>query len=151
MGKRWTQKETDTLREMYQTSHIDTICETLNRTRYQVYERARRINLKRPDEWRIQMCPYPKSTATQFKKGHKAWNKGMKLGSDFGGKQTQFKKGHPTWNKGMKLGSDFGGKETQFKKGQVPHNKLPEDLREITKQLSRLKKNIKTRERYAER
>ena len=127
MGKRWTQKETDILREMYQTSHIDTICDTLNRTRYQVYERARRINLKRPNEWRVQMCPYPKSTATQFKKGHKAWNKGMKLGSDFGGKQTQ------------------------FKKGQVPHNKLPEDLREITKQLSRLKKNIKTRERYAER
>ena len=127
MGKHWTQKETDILREMYQTSHIDTICDTLNRTRYQVYERARRINLKRPDEWRIQMCPYPKSTATQFKKGHKAWNKGMKLGSD------------------------FGGKETKFKKGQVPHNRLPEDLREITKQLSRLKKNIKTRERYAER
>ena len=127
MGKHWTQKETDILREMYQTSHIDTICDTLNRTRYQVYERARRINLKRPDEWRIQMCPYPKSTETQFKKGHQ------------------------TWNKGMKLGSDFGGKQTQFKKGQVPHNKLPEDLREITKQLSRLKKNIKTRERYAER
>ena len=127
MGKRWTQKETDILREMYLTSHIDTICDTLNRTRYQVYERARRINLKRPNEWRVQMCPFPKSTATQFKKGMTAWNKGMKLGSD------------------------FGGKETQFKKGQVPHNKLPEDLREVTKQLSRLKKNIKTRERYAER
>ena len=98
MGKHWNKKETDTLREMYLTSHIDTICDTLNRTRYQVYERARRIKLKRPDEWRIQMCPYPKSTATQFKKGHQ------------------------TWNKGMKLGSDFGGKETQFKKGQVPHN-----------------------------
>ena len=127
MGKHWTKKETDTLREMYQTSHIDTICDTLNRTRYQVYERARRINLKRPNEWRAKHCPFPRNTSTQFKQGHQ------------------------TWNKGMKLGSDFGGKETQFKKGQVPHNKLPEDLREITKQLSRLKKNIKTREHYAER
>ena len=127
MGKHWTQKETDILREMYETSHIDVICDTLNKTRCQVYDKARRIKLKRPNEWRVQMCPYPKSTATQFKKGMTAWNKGMKLGSD------------------------FGGKATQFKKGQVPHNKLPKELREITKQLSRLKKNIKQRERYAAR
>jgi hypothetical protein len=39
---------------------------------------------------------------------------------------------------------------TRFKKGMIPHNKLPDELREITKQLSRLKKNIKEREkRYA--
>lgn len=128
MGKHWTQNETDKLREMYLTSHIDVICDTLNKTRCQVYDRAKRINLKRPNEWRAKHCPFPRNTSTQFKKGMTAWNKGMKLGSG------------------------FGGKETQFKKGQVPHNKLPEELREVTKQLSRLNKNIKEREkRYAQR
>ena len=35
--------------------------------------------------------------------------------------ESQFKKGHKPWNKGMK-GLDIGGKETQFKKGTVPPN-----------------------------
>lgn len=34
---------------------------------------------------------------TQFKKGHRSWNKGMK-GINTGGKQTQFKKGQKSWN-----------------------------------------------------
>lgn len=127
MGKHWTPKETDTLREMYQTSHIDVICDTLNKTRHQVYQRAKKIGLKRPNEWRVKMCPIPRCEKTQFKKGHQAWNKGKKLGSG------------------------YGGVDTQFKKGQVPHNKLPEELKEVTKQLSRLKKNLKQRQRYAQR
>lgn len=61
----------------------------------------------------------------------------------------QFKKGVPSWNKGTKGLMDFNT-PTRFKKGMIPHNKLPDELREITKQLSRLKKNIKEREkRYA--
>jgi hypothetical protein len=35
MGKRWTQAEMDLLREMYQTHHIDAICETFGRKRHQ--------------------------------------------------------------------------------------------------------------------
>jgi hypothetical protein len=80
------------------------------------------LNLHRPNDWRAKHCPFPKNETTQFQKGHSTWNKGKKLGSDW-------------------------GKATQFKIGYVPHNKLPEDLREITKQLSRLKKNIHERER----
>lgn len=38
-----------------------------------------------------------------------------------GNQATQFIKGHKPWNKGMK-GLDIGGKETQFKKGHVPAN-----------------------------
>ena len=122
MGKRWTKAETDTLLEMYQTHHIDAICATLGRNRHQLYDKARLLNLHRPNDWRAKHCPFPKNKTTQFQKGHQTWNKGKKLGSD--------------WGKG-----------TQFKIGDVPHNKLPEDLREITKQLSRLKKNIHERER----
>lgn len=40
------------------------------------------------------------------------------------GINTQFKKGHKPWNKGMK-GLQIGGKETQFKKGQSPINYMP--------------------------
>ena len=127
MGKRWTQAEMDTLREMYQTHHIDAICESLGRNRHQLYDKARSLKLQRPNKWRALYCPIPTNTATRFKKGHQTWNKGLKLGSDW-------------------------GKPTQFKKGQVPHNKLPQELREVTMMLSRLKKNINEREkRYAKR
>jgi hypothetical protein len=122
MGSRWTQKETETLIEMYQTHHIDDICKALSRNRYQLYDKAKLLNLKRPNHWRSKHCPLPKSTVGRFEKGHQTWNKGLK-------------------------GIDIGGKATQFKPGQVPHNKLPDELREITKQLSRLKKNIHEREK----
>jgi hypothetical protein len=122
MGKRWTLKETNTFIEMYQTHHIDEICDALSRNRYQLYDKAKLLKLKRPNHWRSKHCPLPVSTSGQFKKGHQTWNKGLK-------------------------GLEIGGKETQFKKGAVPHNKLPEELREITKQLSRLKKNIQEREK----
>ena len=63
----------------------------------------------------------------------------------------QFVKGQTAWNKGTK-GIMHNGIETRFKKGHTPHNKLPNELREITKQLYRLKKNIKGREeRYAKK
>jgi hypothetical protein len=122
MGKRWTLKETNTFIEMYQTHHIDEICDALSRNRYQLYDKAKLLKLKRPNHWRAKHCPLPINTIGQFQKGHQTWNKGLK-------------------------GLEIGGKETQFKKGAVPHNKLPAELREITKQLSRLKKNIQEREK----
>lgn len=123
MGKHWTPKEMDTLREMYATTHIDEICAYFGKSRPQIYDKAKLMKLQRPTTWRSKHCPWPLySVETQFKKGHTAWNKGMK-------------------------GIDLGGKETRFKKGQVPHNKLPPELRELTKTLSRLKKNINEKEK----
>jgi hypothetical protein len=128
MGKHWTNEEMALLREMYQTHHIDAICDTFGRKRQNIYDKARFMGLERPNQWRSLHCPYPRNTEHQFKKGHTSWNKGKKMGED--------------WN----------GKETRFKKGQVPHNKLPEELRAVTMVLSRLKKNINEREkRYAKR
>lgn len=54
-----------------------------------------------------------------------------------------FKKGMPTWNKGLKLGSDWGGVQTRFKKGQEPHNKLTPELREVTKLIRKIKRYAK--------
>ena len=123
MGRRWTSEETCKFIELYQTTHIDEIGAIFNRNRQQLYDKAKQLKLKRPNLWRSKHCPIPRSESTQFKKGHK------------------------TWNKGLKLGSDWGGIETRFKPGQVPHNKLPPELKEVTKQLTRLKKNIYEREK----
>ena len=125
MYQKWSQKEMDILREMYQSHQIDEICEAMGRSRRQLYEKARFLNLKRPTDWRAKHCPFPRCESHQFKKGHTTWNKGKK-------------------------GVSIGGVATQFKKGDVPHNKLPDDLRELTKTLSRLKKNINQREKRNE-
>jgi ADP-heptose:LPS heptosyltransferase len=119
MGKHWTIQEVDTLRKMYaDNKHIDIIAATIGRSRSQIYSKTKNIGLKRPYEFRRLFCPYPLSTATRFKKGMTAWNKGMKLGSD------------------------YGGKETQFKKGMTPHNKLPEELKETIQLLRKIKRKL---------
>jgi hypothetical protein len=59
MGKRWTQAEMDLLREMYQTHHIDAICDTLGRNRHQLYDKARLLKLHRPNEVESQALPIP--------------------------------------------------------------------------------------------
>ena len=117
MGKHWTTQEVDTFREMYNTHSIHELCSYFGKKKTQIYDKARHLKINRPSNWRSDNCPYPNNTATRFKKGHQSWNKGLKLGSDW-------------------------AKATQFKKGQVPHNKLPEELRELTVQLSKIKKSI---------
>jgi hypothetical protein len=124
MGKRWTLKEMDLLREMYQTTHIDAICETFGRKRQNIYDKARFMGLERPNHWRALHCPYPRNTEHRFQKGHTSL--GIKA---------------KRWARtGME-------KKRRFKKGQVPHNKLPEELREVTALLSRLKKNLNERQK----
>ena len=122
MGKHWTKSEMDLLLDMYQTHHIDAICDTFGKSRQKIYDKARLMGLERPNDWRAKHCPLPINTSGRFEKGHKTWNKGLK-------------------------GIEIGGKDTQFKKGQEPHNKLPQELREVTALLSRLKKNLNERDK----
>lgn len=123
MAARWTKAEMDLLRELYATTHIDAICERFGRKRQNIYDKARFMGLERPNNWRVLHCPIPRNTEHQFKKGHASWNTGKKMGEN--------------WN----------GKATRWKKGQVPHNKLREELREVTALLSRLKKNLNERQK----
>jgi hypothetical protein len=117
MGKHWTIEEDQYLRENYPYKRIQEVCEHLGFSRQRVHDRAIRIGVKKI---KFFCSPSAKSKDTQFKKGMTSWNKGLKLG--------------PEW-----------GKQTQFKKGQVPHNKLPEDLKELSLLRQRLSKNINER------
>lgn len=66
------------------------------------------------------------------------------------GINTRFKKGMTAWNKGLKLGSDWC-KRTQFKTGQPAHNKLPQELKELSLLRQRLTKNINERIKRAKK
>jgi hypothetical protein len=92
MGKRWTLKEMDLLREMYATHHIDAICETFGRKRQNIYDKARFMGLERPNNWRALHCPYPRNTEHRFQKGHTAWNKGKRWARTGTGKQPSLKR-----------------------------------------------------------
>ena len=114
-GKFWTSEQDEKLRLLYPTTKIQVLCEIFGSSRGRVHARANKLGLKK-----IQFftTTSEKSKATQFKKGMTSWNKGLKLGSDW-------------------------GKRTQFKKGQEPHNKLPAELKELADLKNRLIKNAK--------
>lgn len=107
MGKRWTQAEMDTLREMYADTPTKDIAKVLNRSISQIYNQALKLDLKKSRQY-LYKHVYTITT----------------------NESTQFRKGVPAWNKGMK-GLQIGGKETQFKKGQKPHNWKPEGSERI--------------------
>ena len=124
MAKQWTIEEDNYLRENYPYKRIQEVCEHLGFNRQRVHDRAIRIGVKK-----IKFFTTPSANS----------------------KDTQFKPGMTSWNKGLKLGSEWG-KATHFQKGVEPHNKLPEDLREVSLLRRRLTKNIKERiRRYDEK
>ena len=117
---RWTQEKVELLKTYFPTMYRDDLCEMLGCTKSALQTKASDLGIQKEKQWRIFMLR----------------QSGLKSG---------WQKGRQTWNKGMKLGSDWGGKATQFKPGQEPHNKLPPDVREAALQLRRLKKKIKER------
>ena len=116
MAKQWTIEEDNYLRENYPYKRIQEVCEHLGFNRQRVHDRAIRIGVRKI---KFFTTPSAKSKETQFKPGMSSWNKGM-----------------------------FGihlSPATEFKKGQEPHNKLPENLREVSLLRRQLTKNIKER------
>jgi hypothetical protein len=116
MAKQWTIEEDNYLRQNYPYKRIQEVCQHLGFNRQRVHDRAVRIGVKK-----IKFFNTPTAKS----------------------KQTQFKPGHSTWNKGM-----FGirlSPGTEFKKGCEPHNKLPQELKEISLLRQRLTKNINER------
>jgi len=124
MGKHWTSEQDEKLKLLYPTTRIQVMCEIFDCDRARIHARANRLGIKKVQFF---TTVNEKSKATQFKKGMISWNKGLKLGSDW-------------------------GKQTQFKPGQTPHNKLPKELKELADLKNRLLKNVKERiKRYAQK
>jgi len=99
MGNRWTQKEIDTLIELYPHTSTKEVCKLLDRKISAVYGQVCKMQLKKSPEYLKQhVYTIKPSVQHQFVKGHKVWNKGVKLGSDWGGKETRFPKGHKPHN-----------------------------------------------------
>lgn len=117
MGNRWSEVDNKYLKEHYPYDSIKQLCEYFQCNKQRIYDRADRLGLKK-------IVFHREIPANAVK--------------------TQFKKGMTSWNKGLKLGSDWG-KRTQFKPGQEPHNKLPEELQEVALLRRRLTKNINER------
>jgi Mor family transcriptional regulator len=99
MGKRWTQKDIDTLTELYPNTSTQELCKLLDRKIYALYGQVFKMKLKKSPEYlKEHVHTIKPSVQHQFVKGHKVWNKGVKLGEGFGGKATQFPKGHKPHN-----------------------------------------------------
>jgi hypothetical protein len=117
---RWTQEKIELLKTYFPTMHRDDLCEMLGCTPSALGTKASELGIKKEKKWKLFML-------------HQS------------GTISGWQKGRTSWNKGMKMGENWGGKETRFKPGQEPHNKLPQDVREAALQLRKLKKNIKGR------
>ena len=116
MAKQWTIEEDQYLRENYPYKRIQEVCEHLGFSRQRVHDRAIRIGVKKI---KFYTTPSAKSKETQFKPGMSSWNKGLF---------------------GIRLSP-----ATEFKKGCEPHNKLPDELRDVSLLRRKLTKSIKER------
>lgn len=117
MAKRWTLEETEYLIQHYATTKIQVMCKHLGFSAGRIHDKANMLGLKKT---KFFTTVNEKSKLTQFKPGNKVWNKGLKLG--------------PEW-----------GKWTHFEKGRIPHNKLPDDLKEASLLRIKLQKIINER------
>ena len=113
---KWSKQDLEKFRQLYPITINKDLVSVFNRNVTAIRTKAFELGIKKTKE-----------TLSNIGKRH---NKG------------QFKKGIASWNKGTK-GLMECNAATRFKKGHTPHNKLPDELREITKQLYRLNKAIK--------
>ncbi len=103
----WTAEEERLLRQLYPDMLSEEIAKRLGRRLSQVYQHAAGLGLKKSKAY---MDTHPGGFDGRIGEAHR------------------FPKGHPPWNKGKKLGSDWGGensKRTRFKKGQKPWDWVP--------------------------
>lgn len=120
---KWTKQDLGKFMQLYPLTNTQDLVKIFNRNVSALRTKAHELGIQKTRATIVNM--WSRSNSGQFKRGITAWNKGTK-------------------------GLMECNASTRFKKGQIPHNKLPDNIRAITSQLSRLKKNIKEREkRYA--
>ena len=113
---RFTPNEIKFLKTFYPTRSTKKIAADLKRSVSAIRTKACQLGLSKTKEYRSKTAKIP--NAGQFPKGQEAWNKGLKLGSD------------------------WGGVHTRFKAGQEPHNKLPVEIKEVNGLIRKLKRKI---------
>ncbi len=92
----WTTQETELLIEHYPHRSTKEVAEIIGKSISQCYNKAFALQLhKTPEYLATEASGRLKHTRveSQFPKGHKPWNKGIK-GIQIGGQESQFKKGH---------------------------------------------------------
>lgn len=95
---KWTDEQVAILSSLYPSTRSEYIAKQLGLGVKQIYYKALKLGLKKSAEY------LNGAGSGRFHEGHE-----LRSG-------TQFKPGHKTWNKGMK-GLNIGGVETQFKPG----------------------------------
>ena len=113
---RFTPNEIKFLKAFYPTRSTKKIAADLKRSIAAIRTKASQLGLSKTKEYRSKTAKIPNSS--------------------------HFKKGQEAWNKGLKLGSDWGGVHTRFKAGQEPHNKLPVEIKEVNGLIRKLKRKI---------
>lgn len=103
----WNKKDDQKLKDLYENTSISDLENILQRTKSSIYQRARKLNLSKPEN------------SGRFKKGVSQINSGS------------FKKGQTPFNKGLKQTEWLSKKglekvsKTKFKQGHTPHNNRP--------------------------
>jgi hypothetical protein len=113
---RFTPNEIKFLKAFYPTRSTKRIAADLKRSVESIRTKASELGLTKTKEYRSKTAKIPNSS--------------------------HFKKGQEAWNKGLKLGSEWGGVHTRFQKGQEPHNKLPVEIKEVNGLIRKLKRKI---------
>lgn len=100
-GRKWSAKEIAHLKELWRNKTIHECSEILGRATSSIYYKVSEQGFKR-DPGHENMSP-----RTQFKKGNKPWNYGLK-GWDSGGNshKTRFKRGHGNSNNAHPVGTE---------------------------------------------
>lgn len=100
-GRKWSAKEVAQLKELWRSKTVHECSEILGRATSSIYYKVHEQGFKRdPEHENI-------SARTQFKKGNKPWNDGLK-GWDSGGNshKTRFKRGHGNSNNAYPVGTE---------------------------------------------
>jgi len=98
MGRKWIDKERQVLIDKYADTPSKELSKILNKPLFSLYNQANKLGLKKDQEYlKAHVYTIKPNKETQFVKGQKAWNKGMK-GLMIGGQATQFAKGHKPHN-----------------------------------------------------
>lgn len=159
----WTDEDLQTLKELYATTPNPVLAKMFNRSTNAVYHKAFELGVskKKYVVWNekdlkkfIELYPNTKNSdlakmlnRTEKALRTKAHEMGLKKTAEFiseigkSPRSSHFQKGMTPWCKGLKLPSSHN-REYQFKKGMTPHNKTPEELRDIYLELRKIKKNI---------